>query len=105
MFEFTQGNAPEFEEAFLEALAEETENSDSSKASVNSYVDFTKMNLPKEMMSVLNTRNSNVKLETVETSNADVSSVDDGDKVKKEQEEAKTAALFRELEDALNSKN
>lgn len=105
MFEFTQGNAPEFEEAFLEALAEETENSDSSKASVNSYVDFTKMNLPKEMMSVLNTRNSNVKLETVETSNADVSSVDGGDKVKKEQEEAKTAALFRELEDALNSKN
>ena len=95
MFEFTSSSSPEFEEEFLEAMVAERPHS--------SHTDFTKMNLPKEMMNILNAKNVNVKLETVEASTADVSSTTQGAKVKGDPDEAKTAALFSELEEALKS--
>lgn len=100
MFEFTQSSSPEFEEAVLEEMAADKDKGDSKESS---YVDFTKMSLPEEMMKVLNTKNSNMVLETVEASNADISSV--GTVKAKEKEEVKTAALYNELEEALKSLN
>lgn len=107
MFEFTSSSSPESEEEFLEVLAAATGTSSksSSTAAESSYIDFTKMNLPKGMMNILNVRNVNVNLETVETANADVSSTTGGAKVKGDPDEAKTAALFSELEEALKSIN
>ena len=105
MFDFTEGPGAEFEEAVLEEMVDAASNTDSN-AKENSYVDITKMNIPKEMMGILNTKNANIELETVEKSNADISSP--GHTVAKgkvDEEEAKTAALFDELDKALKSMN
>ena len=106
MFEFTEtGSPPEFEEAELEALLE-GESDDSGTES--SHVDFTKMKLPEEMMKVLNSRNNNVELESVEASNADLEAEGGATAMgrgKEEVEQAKTASLYKELEQALKSMN
>ena len=100
MFEFTGAeDNGEFEEALLEAMADKDSNAD---AADDSYVDYTKMNVPEKMMSILNTRNSNVKLETIDS--VSTSSFDTSHETS-EEEQAKTAALFGELEDALKSLN
>lgn len=101
MFEFTGGANGEFEEALLEAMVDGNSDADSAEEE-DSYVDYTKMNVPKEMMNILNSKNSNVELETVDA--ASTSSFDTS-LVTSEEEQAKTAALFGELEDALKSLN
>ena len=98
LFDFSSTGSPEFEEAELEAMV--TEESDAAESS--SYIDLTKMNLPKEMMDVLNMKNANVELETVETANLDLTGgVAAGSSSAEEQ--AKTSSLFDELEEALKS--
>jgi peroxidase len=64
------------------------------------HVDYTKMNLPEEVMNILNSKNTNIKLESAESSNTGST---ESPMVKGDQEETKTAALFDELEEALKS--
>ena len=94
MFEFTDGDGAKFEEAMLDELAND------KKADKPPYVDLTKMNLPKDILSVLNTQNPNIVPETVDESNADISSSQSVEK-----EEDKTTSLLNELEAALKDLN
>ena len=113
MFDFTESSVgsrePEFEEALLEEMVDAASQSDDKDdARENSYMDLTKMKIPDEMMNVLNSRNANIELETVEAANADLGIFPhhtSGKTVKDEEEEAKTTALFDELEKALKTMN
>lgn len=97
MFDFTgSGSLGELEETLLAEVADR----DAKKSEQESkHVDYTRMNLPKEMMAVLHTKNANIELETIEAANTDA--VNNAKKA--DDEELKTAALFKELEEALKS--
>ena len=100
-FEFTRNESTSSsEEAQLEALLDKAKKKEDAR---NSYVDFTKMNLPKQIMNVLNSKNPNIKLETVDASNTNTGSLHIQGKDK--MEEVKTEALFNELEEALKELN
>ncbi len=107
MFDFTESSGPEeFEEAMLEEMVDAASNSEGGEAKKNSYLDFTKMKLPKKIMDFVLTKNANVELQSVEVANADIgSSSHHVAKAEKDEDEAKTAALYDELEKALKSMN
>ncbi len=99
MFEFTGSSSEgESDELMLAELASK-EGAD-REAKMNSYVDLTKMSLPKGMMDVLNKKNANIEEETLDVSAQSMDGMD-----AKKTEEAKSASLFDELEDALKSLN
>ncbi len=115
MFDFTEPSGgedelPEAEEALAELLDDKAPSASKSSTSTStesagqsSYVDLTKMKLPEKMMKILQTKNANIELETVQAANADLGS--SPMKSTKEEEADKTTSLYNELEEALNKLN
>ena len=106
MFDFEEdrsGGFPEEEELLAELAAETEEAMETTSDPVKDYVDITKMKLPEQMMKILQTKNANVELESVEAANSDLT--EDGGEVEKQEEGRQTDSLFSELEEALKQLN
>ena len=114
MFDFTESSGgdefPEAEKALAEFLEgttampkpESKSSTHTGTAAQSSFVDMTKLKLPKQMMKVLQSKNTNIELESVAAANANLF----GKSPQKATiEEDKNKSLYNELEEALKKLN